>query len=187
VSPKGVKQLPVIELRLVQAEDAEALFPLIFRTGVADTLLWDGPGSLEEFQKALAERAGQAARGEIHNFTIIEAATVRPIGSASIRPDGQHFRADMGLWIGKPFQGRGYGTQVVRRLIEYGFERLRLEKIDADVFVGNWASRRIFEKNGFSLEGTIRKAVRKYGRAVDEWVLGITRQDYLELPEVNSK
>jgi len=172
----------MIELRLVLAEDADALFPLIYKTGVSDTLLWDGPASLAEFQRALTERAGQAARGEIHNFTIIETVTGKPIGSASIRPDAANFRGDIGLWIGKPFQGKGYGTQTVRWLLVYGFEHLGLEKIEASVFVGNWASRRIFEKNGFALEGIIRKAVRKYGQAVDEWVFGITREDYRKLP-----
>jgi RimJ/RimL family protein N-acetyltransferase len=50
-----------------------------------------------------------------------------------------------------------------------------LQKIEATVFAGNMASRRIFEKNGFSLEGTIRKAALKRGQLIDEWLLGIVR------------
>lgn len=169
-----------IELRPVRVEDAEMLFPLIYQTGVADTLLWDGPASLDEFIQALREREEQVKRGERHGFTIIESASGLTIGSASIRPDEHNFRADIGLWIGKPYQGKGFGTQVVRWLVEYGFDRLGLEKIESSVFVGNQASRRIFEKNGFSLEGTLRKAVRKYGQAVDEWLFGITREEYLQ-------
>lgn len=173
----------MILLQAVQADDAEALFPLIFSNLVADTLVWDGPESLESFRQALAERAEQVSRGERHIFTIVEQASGRPVGSASIRPDAELFRADMGLWIGQAYQNMGYGTSVIRKLLEYGFNSLNLEKIEAYVFVGNWASRRVFEKNDFQLEGTIRKAVRKRGLALDEWVFGITREDWDESVE----
>jgi uncharacterized protein (DUF952 family)/RimJ/RimL family protein N-acetyltransferase len=165
-------------LRPVQGADAEPLFPLIHRTPVTDTILWDGPDSLDEYRHNLAERESQTARGEAHVFTIIGVPSGNPTGSASIRPDAGYFRGDLGLWIGELYQGKGYGTRVVRRLVAYGFEQLDLMKIDAYVFTGNHPSQRIFEKNGFLLEGTIRSAVRKRGHAVDEWLFGITRQDY---------
>jgi len=174
----------MIYLQPVQGNDAEALFPLIFSTPVADTLAWDGPETRESFRDALDERAVQVARGERYIFTIVESASGQPVGSASIRPDADKFRGDIGLWIGQPYHNRGYGTRVVRRLLAYGFDALGLEKIEGCVFVGNWASRRIFEKNGFQLEGTIRKAVCKRGLALDEWLFGITREDWLE--QVNS-
>ena len=60
----------------------------------------------------------------------------------------------------------------MRLLARYAFDELGLAKLEATVFVGNVASRRIFEKNGFLLEGTIRRAVRKRGRFVDEWLFG---------------
>jgi uncharacterized protein (DUF952 family)/RimJ/RimL family protein N-acetyltransferase len=168
----------MILLRPPRPEDAEALFPLVYQTPVSDTLVWDGPDSLESYRQRLAERAGQAARSEAHLFTVIEESSGRPVGSASLRPDAERFRGDIGLWIGIPYQGLGYGTLVVRKLLHYGFAELGMEKIEASVFVGNLASRRIFENNGFTLEGTIRKAVRKRGQALDEWLLGITRQDF---------
>lgn len=165
-------------LRPVQGADAKLLFPLIYRTPVTDTILWDGPDSLDEYQHNLTERESQTASGQIHLFTIVDQPSGKPAGNADIRPDAGNFRADVGLWIGEPYQGKGYGTLVVRRLVDYGFEQLGLQKIDAYVFVGNLASRRIFEKNGFQLEGTIRSADSKRGRPIDEWLFGITRQDY---------
>ncbi len=170
----------MIVLQPIQEEDAVALFPLIFNNLVTDTLVWDGPDSLQAFRNSLAERAEQVARGERHLFTIVEQISGQPIGSASIRPDDEQFRADMGLWIGQPYQNQGYGTLVVRKLLDYGFRTLGLEKIEAYVFFGNLASRRIFEKNGFQLEGTIRKAVRKRGLALNEWLFGITCEDWNE-------
>lgn len=168
----------MIILRPPQAEDAASLFPLVYQTGVADTLQWDGPTSWDEYRQGIASRAERVRRGETHLFTILEPASGQPVGMADIRPYEEPHRADIGLWIGKPFQGKSYGTQVIHCLIEYGFAGLGLEKIEASVFVGNQASRRIFEKNGFLLEGTIRKAVYKREQYLDEWLFGITRGEY---------
>jgi RimJ/RimL family protein N-acetyltransferase/uncharacterized protein (DUF952 family) len=171
-----------VKLRPVQAQDAERLFPLVHQNSVTDWLLWDGPASLEEYNQSLSKRAEEVARGEKHLFTIW--ADEQPVGSIDIRPSND-FRADIGLWIGTPYHGKGIGTHAVQQITAYGFFHLGLQKIEAEVFVGNQASRRIFEKCGFVLEGTIRLSVRKRGKLLDEWNLGISRQDYLRQPIVH--
>jgi len=108
----------------------------------------------------------------VDHFFVIAHASHGPVGCCDVRPDAERFRADLGLWIGMPFQRMGIGTRAVSLLTRYAFDELGVTKIEAHVFVGNWASRRIFEKNGFELEGTIRAACRKRGRAMDEWYLG---------------
>jgi RimJ/RimL family protein N-acetyltransferase len=50
------------------------------------------------------------------------------------------------------------------------------------VFTNNPASRRIFEKNGFQVEGTIRLAINKRGQLLDEWLLGITKEEFMTHP-----
>lgn len=166
-------------LRPAADGDADALFPLLRGTSVTDTILWDGPDSLESFRESLAARADATAKGEQHFFVIVEAETGAPVGCCDLRPGPEGFRGDLGLWIGEPYQGRGYGTAAVRDLLDHGFRRLGMAKIEATVFVGNRASRRIFEKCGFLLEGTIRRAVEKRGRFVDEWLFGILREEHL--------
>jgi RimJ/RimL family protein N-acetyltransferase len=162
-------------LRAPKSSDPNELFPLLADSSVVDTLLWDGPTSLDSFCLDWARISAEAASGKQHFFVIEPPELATPVGCCNVRPDTQRFRGDLGLWIGTPYQGRGFGTRVVHELVEYGFGRLGLTKIEAHVFVGNWASRRIFEKNGFELEGTIRAAVQKRGRPVDEWYLGLVR------------
>lgn len=169
----------MIEFRPPTGGDADALFPLLRGTGVVETLLWDGPESIESLRESLAARADATARGEQAFFVIAEAGAGPPVGCCDLRPRPGGFRGDLGLWIGEPYQGRGYGTEVVRKLLDHGFRQLGMAKIEATVFVGHRASRRIFEKCGFLLEGTIRRAVRKRGRFVDEWLFGILREEHL--------
>ena len=168
----------MVILRPVQATDARELFPLIYGTSVTDTLAWDGPNSYEEFEQSLMEREQQTRLSLRHVFTIIETESEKPAGIISIRPDAQNFRGEIGLWLGEPYQGKGYGTYAVRKIVECGFKILGMEKIEAWVYTGNRASRWIFEKNGFSLEGTIRSALLKHGQPQDDWLLGLTRPEY---------
>jgi len=170
----------MLPLRPVLASDADALFGLVYRSTVTDTLVWDGPDSLDDLRTALATRAEKTARKEMHLFTIVEDPSQHPIGACDIRPYQDGYRADIGIWIGAPYHNQGYGARAVRQLIHYGFAHLGLEKIEAFVFAGNHASRRIFEKNGFSLEGTLRKAQLKRGQLLDEWIFGITREEWLQ-------
>ena len=171
----------MIRLRSPAVEDADRLFPLVYHTEVTDTIQWDGPDSLEEYRQGMIKRVHRVQSGESHSWVIEGPAVLgswTPIGMTDIRPYEKRFRADIGLFIGRPYQGLGYGSATIRCLVEYGFTYLGLEKLEAFVFVGNLASRRIFEKSGFLLEGTIRQATYKRGRYLDEWLLGITRQDY---------
>jgi uncharacterized protein (DUF952 family)/RimJ/RimL family protein N-acetyltransferase len=174
-------------LRPVQPTDADILFPMIYHSPVTDTLAWDGPDSLDEYRQGLTHRTLQTAHGEDHMMTMVVEDDLHtnppvPIGSADIRPEpNQELRADIGLWIGQPYHGKGYGTLTIRWMVDYGFTQLGLAKIEASVYAGNWASRRIFEKNGFILEGTIRKATLKRGQWQDDWRLGITCEDYQQI------
>jgi RimJ/RimL family protein N-acetyltransferase len=170
----------VIDLRPPDESDAEVLFPLIHGTSVPDTLAWDGPQSLAEYRHALRVRGGQVAAGRLHFFTILERASGKPIGSCDVRPDEDGSRAMVGLWIGEPYQGKGLGSVVIGELARYAFEVLDMVRVEADVFVGNTRSRRAFERNGFKLLRTIPKAVMKGGKPVDEWRIGLERDEWKE-------
>ncbi|HUJ24295.1 MAG TPA: GNAT family protein [Bryobacteraceae bacterium] len=168
----------MIVIRPVRQEDADELFPQVFRSPVTATLAWDGPGSREEYQANIAEFAEKTRAGLIHMFTIVESGSGGPVGNIDVRPYADGYRADIGLWIGQAYHGKGYGTAAISLAVEYGFERVQLQKIEARVFVGNHASRRAFEKNGFVLEGTVRRAIRKRGQFVDEWLMGVLPEEF---------
>lgn len=171
--------MPDIYLRPPLPTDADQLYPLLIEGHVTDTIAWDGPESLDELRQGMALRALQVLNGEKHYFTIVEGESDGPIGTCDIRLETPGtLQANVGLWIGEPFHGKGYGTQVIQALVAYGFDELGLDRIEADVFVGNWASRRIFEKNGFEFEGTETAALLKRGVPVDEWMFSLERPEH---------
>ncbi len=62
-------------------------------------------------------------------------------------------------------------SQAVATLTRWAFGALGLARIEWRAAVGNVASLRVAEKNGYTLEGTLRQAlVVGDGRRVDCWV-----------------
>ena len=80
--------------------------------------------------------------------------------------------AEIGYWIGEPFWGKGITTKALSLATQYAFETLELERLFANIFEGNEASKKVLEKCGFQLEGIGRKAVFKNNRFLDEWRYG---------------
>jgi RimJ/RimL family protein N-acetyltransferase len=165
----------LVEIRPVHASDAEALFPLIAGTSVADTLVSEAPASLDEYREGLARLEAQVVAGLSHFFTIVVGDSGRPVGSIALRPKGSSGCAEIGLWVGAGLQRHGYGARAIALAARYGFEQLSLERIEARIFVGNDASRRVFERAGFVFEALAVGAVVKRGVPRDEWVFALSR------------
>jgi len=72
--------------------------------------------------------------------------------------------AEVGYWIGREHRGQGYATEAVNLLVRTGFSRLGLHRIEARIFPGNLASRRLAKRCGFRYEGRLRDEVKKNGR-----------------------
>ena len=61
--------------------------------------------------------------------------------------------AHIGYWIDQRFANRGYTTRAVKLLTNFGFERLRLHRIEINLRPENEASKQVAIKAGFLLEG----------------------------------
>ena len=96
------------------------------------------------------------------------------------RVSWEHMQAELIYWLGKEFWGKGYMTEAARRMVQFGFEELGLERISAGCFVRNKASARIIEKLGFPFEGLDRHAYTKDGEFLDELRFGMLREDFIK-------
>lgn len=86
----------------------------------------------------------------------------------------------LGLGIAKlENRGRGYGTEAVKLLVDYGFNNLGLERICANTLEQNIGAQRSLEKLGFILEGRERKAEYFAGRKWDRLNYAILREEFV--------
>ena len=73
--------------------------------------------------------------------------------------------AHIGYWIDQRFANRGYTTRAVKLLTKFGFEQLRLHRIEINLRPENEASKQVAIKAGFLLEG----ARNKYLHIAGDW------------------
>lgn len=84
---------------------------------------------------------------------------------------------EIGYWLGKPFRGQGWMTEVVQGYVQYLFgKRPNLVRIEAHVFPHNPASARVLEKSGFKQEGYLSKYRVKNGIYLDSMLFSRIRE-----------
>jgi ribosomal-protein-alanine N-acetyltransferase len=85
--------------------------------------------------------------------------------------------AVLGYWMGEPYAGKGLMTAAVTATIEFAFETLHLNRVEAACLPHNAASIRLLEKVGFTREGYARKYLCIEGRWQDHILYGLVRSD----------
>lgn len=85
--------------------------------------------------------------------------------------------AELGYWLGEEYWGRGVMTDAVRQICAEGFEKWDIARIYAEPFADNLGSRRVLEKAGFTLEGTMRRGAYKNGAYRDWCMYALLRED----------
>ncbi|KAH8879988.1 acyl-CoA N-acyltransferase [Thozetella sp. PMI_491] len=88
----------------------------------------------------------------------------QPVGQISLNGKGypalQHHRnAMIGLSIAAPYRGKGYGGEAINWVLDWGFRRANLHRIDIGAWSYNEPALRLYRKLGFVEEGREREAV----------------------------
>ena len=99
--------------------------------------------------------------------------------SADSLESGASHTAEIGYWLASSFWGQGIMTDAVTAYVEYAFNELQLLRLTAHVLESNIGSARVLEKNGFKLEGNLRKHFRKDGQLLDARFYGLLKEDPL--------
>jgi len=76
-------------------------------------------------------------------------------------------------------RGKGIGTFAVTSIVNHAFFNLNLRRLSLEVLEYNQVAYNLYRKVGFVEEGRKRKAVFKRGCYVDELVMGLLRDDYV--------
>ncbi|NLJ57306.1 MAG: GNAT family N-acetyltransferase [Tissierellia bacterium] len=87
------------------------------------------------------------------------------------------------LFIGlgdKNQRGKGYGTETMKLLLNYGFNELNLHRIQLNVLSFNEGAIALYSKLGFKKEGVLREFVLREGKRYDLFYYGLLKEEWLE-------
>lgn len=113
-------------------------------------------------------------------FTIETKDPVEFVGRISIRKKEKSDLWDLGFWTHPEQQKKGFMSEAVRSVLEFGFQELHAAKVVACHAVWNKQSERVLKKNGMTMIRNIPKGFQKKGIWIEENMLGITRDEWEE-------
>lgn len=88
------------------------------------------------------------------------------------------YRGCVGYDLARAYWGQGIMTEAMRAVIRFGFERMALNRIEADASAENAGSIRVMEKLGFQREGIEREQYYENGQFHDLILFALLKREY---------
>jgi ribosomal-protein-alanine N-acetyltransferase len=163
-----------LQLRPFTNADAEALFALHSNAHVLR--YWDAPpwterARAERFIAACGRMAEEGSGARLAMDRVSDKAFIGWCHLTRWNPD--YRSASMGYCLDDAAWGHGYATEAGRALLQWAFDTLDLNRVQAETDTRNAASARVLEKLGFVREGTLREDCVVNGEVSDSWVYGL--------------
>ena len=104
------------------------------------------------------------------------------IGSVSLMNiDTRSQKAELGIMIGlKSDWGKGYGTEAINIILDYGFKTLNLNRIFLYVDTEHAGGITCYQRCGFTQEGELRQETYRDGQFRNMYIMSILRSEYTQ-------
>lgn len=134
----------------------------------------------QELAELLKKYIESYEKQDYYRWAIVLKETNECIGQiAFFLIDNKNHFGEIEYCIGKKFQRKGLATECTKTLINFGFEKIQLNKIQICHKSNNEPSKRVIEKCGFKYEGTLRDFFYMEGEYVDRLYYSILRKEYI--------
>lgn len=167
-----------ILLRRLNMRDATDIFEYSRDPEVARHVLWSAHTSPSESRSYIRYMLRRYRMGEPSSWGIVWKETGRVIGTIGfmwIQPENAS--AEVGYSLARAYWNRGVMTEALKLVLRFSFDRLRLNRVEAQHEVDNLASGAVMRKAGMRREGTLRQRLCNKGRFVDVDLYAIVRSD----------
>jgi RimJ/RimL family protein N-acetyltransferase len=152
-----------VTLRPYRMEYVDATYEAI-RESIPEMTLWlpfaHKDYSSKESRNWIKQRPGEWKKGATYDFAMFDAKNGIMIGGCGINNiDNIDRRANLGYWVRTSRMGQGVAPAATILLAKWGFEALKLMRIEILVATGNQRSLRVAEKVGAKREGILRNRI----------------------------
>jgi L-phenylalanine/L-methionine N-acetyltransferase len=166
--------LPIENLKIRGAEpdDYLAVYEMFITPGVVEGTMQLPYPSRELWRKRLAE----PPEGLFNLVAVVDDRVVGMLGVETFpnRPRRRH-AGRIGISVHDEWQGKGVGTALMAAAVDLADNWLNLTRLELEVYADNAAAIHLYERFGFSYEGTLRQHAFRNGKYVDSNMMGRLR------------
>ncbi len=156
-------------LRQVNISDAPEFFFLRSDAAVLKYVAKEPAKSIEEVKTFIKTINQSIKQGEALLWVIAlrtnPGSIIGSIGYWHIQPE--NYRSEIGYVLHPEFWKKGIMTEVMQKVLEYGFQKMKLHSIEAKIDPDNKASAKVLLANGFVKEGYFREDCFFKGKFLD--------------------
>jgi ribosomal-protein-alanine N-acetyltransferase len=157
-----------LKLRRADLHDINELYALRSDTEIMKYIPRPVATTLDEISEFIKLTDEKINSSELINWAITIKGNPKMIGTIGyyyIKPE--HYRAEIGYMLLPEFQGRGYITEAIAKVVNYGFTEMKLHSIEAVIAPENFASAKVLEKCNFNKEGHLKESEFYNGKFID--------------------
>ena len=182
-NPDGMFSMPTLEtprliLRRITMRDAKDIFAYSRDEEVARHVLWTAQRHESEAREYCRFMMRKYRADEPSSWGIIDKRTNALVGTIGyMHYDMDNASVEVGYSLARWMWNGGYMTEALSCVIGYTFDRLDVNRIEAQHEIDNPASGRVMEKCGMRKEGVLRQRLYNKGKFVDVALYAIVRSD----------
>ncbi|WP_054957307.1 GNAT family N-acetyltransferase [Paenibacillus dakarensis] len=169
-------------LRKLRREDEQDIFLYGSDDDVSMYTAWPTHKTIEDTRTYLSKVLNKYNNKAVAPWGIEDKNTGRLIGTAGFMAwNLSHSKAEIGYALSRDYWNQGYMTEVIKKIISFGFNTMKLIRIEANCLPLNLGSARVMEKVGMTYEGTLRKSIFVKGTYEDLKLYSIIIDDVSEI------
>jgi ribosomal-protein-alanine N-acetyltransferase len=133
-----------------------------------------------ELEKYKVSNGMTTYRMSFKQFQLVEKASGYVIGRCSLHNwFAEHRRSEIGYDImNDEWKARGFMKEAAREVVRFGFEELKLNRIEAFIGLQNMPSKKVIMGLGFTQEGILRQHYSANGDPEDSALYALLRSEY---------
>jgi len=170
-----------IIIRPCQPSDAESVYEAV-RESIAELSPWMPwchlEYSIDDTKTWFGSRPDRWQKGTEYDFLIEDRSDGHPLGICGLNNlDGENHLANLGYWVRTSKARQGVATAVVPLVARFGFEVLKLNRIEIITARDNVPSQRLAIKIGASREGRLRQRLVVHNQIYDAIIFSLIPKD----------
>lgn len=168
-----------LNLRPMEAGDLDFVFEHFSDPQVHKYLFDAEPTTTMSLAEEIVGFYADPAKTRCNRWVLVLKETGEPVGTCGFhRWFRMYSRAEIGYDLRPAHRGKGLMTEALTAAIAVGFDKMRLNRIEALIYVENTRSIAILERLGFTNEGALRDFFQLDGRFYDHVSMSLLRREW---------
>ena len=168
-----------LNLRRLKSEDVSEIFALRSNPEIMKFIPRPLMKTREEALEFISVMDANVNNNILLNWAITtkeEDKLIGMIGFYRMKPE--NYRAEVGYILSAEFHGQGIITEALERIIQFGFDEMKLNSIEAVIDPENYGSEKVLLKNNFIKEGHFKEHTFFEGKFLDSVFYSLLKKNY---------